>query len=158
MSINQKRIKKILSGLMITTTALSLQACNSNDPGKDSVLCKGVGKSGPDSSVLMTKGMCAKLAGGTPEPTTQIYKDPGADAYVECYGVVAAGENDCATNTSSCGGTNAVDKSPAAWIAIPKGICEQINGGVLGKLSKSKVGPDSSTTTNSSDATNDAKS
>jgi uncharacterized membrane protein len=142
---HHKSIKTILSGLMITTSILGLQACSSNDSGKNSVLCENVGKSEQNNSVLMTKGMCKKLAGGVPMTTTQTYKDPGADAYVECYGVVAAGENDCATNTSACGGTNAVDRSPSAWIAVPQGICEQLKGGVIGKISKDSVGPDAST-------------
>jgi uncharacterized membrane protein len=132
----KKKLYTALSAALIAGASLGLSACNKPEP---SMLCEGVGKFG-DGSVLMTKGMCKKLAGGTAVPTKQIYRDPGADAYVECYGVAAAGENDCATNASACGGTATVDRSPTAWIAIPQGICQQIKGGVVGKLSKDSVG------------------
>jgi uncharacterized membrane protein len=131
----------LLSVMMISITG-AISGCSQSEP---SVLCQGVGKAG-NGSVLMAKGMCAKLAGGIPLTTNQVYKDPGADAYVECYGVAAAGENDCATNTSACGGTTSVDRSAAAWIAIPKGICEQLKGGIVGDLSKTNVGPNKSST------------
>jgi uncharacterized membrane protein len=130
--------KNALLGLMIASVAGAVSGCA--ESSQPTVLCQGVGKAG-NGRVLMAKGMCAKLAGGVPLATKQVYKDPGADAYVECYGVAAAGENDCATNTSACGGTTSVDRSAAAWIAIPKGICEQLNGGIVGNLSKTKVGP-----------------
>jgi uncharacterized membrane protein len=140
--LNPLNLKASVLGLILATGSMALTACDSNS--SPSVECKGVGKNGPNSSVLMTKGMCAKIAGGVATPTTEIYKDPGANSYVECYGVVAAGENDCATNTSACGGTNTVNKSTTAWIAIPQGICSQLDGGIIGKLSKSSVGPSSS--------------
>jgi len=49
----------------------------------------------------------------------------------KCYGVAAAGHNDCATNTSSCAGTSKTDNQGDAFIAIPKGLCEKITGGSL---------------------------
>jgi len=49
----------------------------------------------------------------------------------KCYGVAAAGHNDCATNTSSCAGTSKTDSQGDAFIAIPKGLCEKITGGSL---------------------------
>jgi uncharacterized membrane protein len=49
----------------------------------------------------------------------------------KCYGVAAAGQNDCATNTSSCAGTSKTDSQGDAFIAIPTGLCGKITGGSL---------------------------
>lgn len=47
----------------------------------------------------------------------------------KCYGVAAAGKNDCQTATSSCAGTSHSDNQADAWIYVPKGTCEKIAGG-----------------------------
>ena len=49
----------------------------------------------------------------------------------KCYGVAAAGQNDCATKTSSCAGTSTVDNQGDAFIAVPKGLCGKLTGGSL---------------------------
>lgn len=49
----------------------------------------------------------------------------------KCYGIAAAGQNDCATKTSSCAGTSKVDNQSDAFLAVPKGLCEKISGGSL---------------------------
>ncbi|NKD76218.1 DUF2282 domain-containing protein [Haematospirillum sp. H1815] len=49
----------------------------------------------------------------------------------KCYGIAAAGKNDCATATSSCAGTSKVDRQGDAFIAVPKGTCTKISGGSL---------------------------
>ncbi len=49
----------------------------------------------------------------------------------KCYGVAAAGKNDCATKTSSCAGTSKVDNQGDAFIAVPKGLCDKLAGGSL---------------------------
>lgn len=49
----------------------------------------------------------------------------------KCYGVTAAGKNDCATATSSCAGTAKVDGQGDAFVALPKGLCLRIAGGSL---------------------------
>ena len=51
----------------------------------------------------------------------------------KCYGVSAAGKNDCQTATSSCAGTSKTDRNASAWIAVPKGTCGKIAGGSLNK-------------------------
>lgn len=52
------------------------------------------------------------------------------EANVEkCYGVAAAGKNDCKTATSSCAGTSKVDRQPDAFILVPAGTCSKISGG-----------------------------
>ena len=49
----------------------------------------------------------------------------------KCYGVAAAGKNDCQTATSSCAGTSTQDRAADAWIFVPAGTCEKIAGGVV---------------------------
>lgn len=49
----------------------------------------------------------------------------------KCYGVAAAGQNDCATATSSCAGTSKVDNQGDAFIAVPAGLCGKLAGGSL---------------------------
>ena len=49
----------------------------------------------------------------------------------KCYGVAAAGQNDCATKSSSCAGTSKVDNQGDAFIAVPKGLCDKLTGGSL---------------------------
>ncbi len=47
----------------------------------------------------------------------------------KCYGIAAAGKNDCQTATSSCAGTSKVDHQPDAFIMVPAGTCTKIAGG-----------------------------
>ena len=54
-----------------------------------------------------------------------------ASSKEKCYGVAAAGKNDCATATSSCAGTAKADRQTDAFIAVPKGLCLKISGGSL---------------------------
>lgn len=49
----------------------------------------------------------------------------------KCYGVAAAGHNDCATKNSSCAGTSKMDNQGDAFVAVPKGLCEKLAGGSL---------------------------
>lgn len=55
----------------------------------------------------------------------------------KCYGVSAAGENDCAAGPgTSCEGTSTVDYQGNAWTYVPAGTCEEIElpGGREGSL------------------------
>jgi len=47
----------------------------------------------------------------------------------KCYGVAKAGQNDCATKTSSCVGTSTVDNQADAFIVVPEGLCERLANG-----------------------------
>jgi uncharacterized membrane protein len=114
-----------LSGVL-ALSVISLSACSSKQPQSD-VECYGVSKYGNTTAVVMPKGMCEKLANSRAV-------EMNANDYVECYGVAAAGKNDCATNSSACGGSVGVDRSPAAWIALPRGICEQLAGAKIGAI------------------------
>lgn len=48
----------------------------------------------------------------------------------KCYGIAKRAANDCAsTGNNSCGGTSKINKDPKAWIYVPEGYCERIDGG-----------------------------
>ena len=49
----------------------------------------------------------------------------------KCYGVAAAGQNDCQTANNACAGQVATGGQGDAWISVPKGTCQKINGGSL---------------------------
>jgi len=50
----------------------------------------------------------------------------------KCFGISKAGKNDCAaTGNPSCAGTAKRDNDPNAYIAVPKGTCDKIVGGVV---------------------------
>lgn len=46
----------------------------------------------------------------------------------KCYSVVKAGQNDCATKSSSCAGSSKTDGQTDAFIAVPKGLCDKLVG------------------------------
>lgn len=56
-----------------------------------------------------------------------------ADKMEKCYGVVKAGQNDCADSKQvhSCAGEAKVDGSKTEWVLLPKGTCERIVNGSL---------------------------
>ena len=49
----------------------------------------------------------------------------------KCFGVAAAGQNDCQTASNSCAGQVADAGRGDAWIYVPAGTCTKINGGSL---------------------------
>lgn len=49
----------------------------------------------------------------------------------KCFGVAAAGQNDCQTASNSCAGQVADAGRGDAWIYVPAGTCMKINGGSL---------------------------
>lgn len=129
MKSSNRNLRKTASALasMLAASAL-LVSCNSSNPGgEEFVQCMGVSKIGNKVPAVMPKGICEKLAGATAVPFS-------LNDYVECYGVAGAGKNDCATNSSACGGSVATDRSPQAWLAMPRGICTQLKGGIVGAI------------------------
>jgi len=62
-------------------------------------------------------------AGPAAEPTFKAEK---------CYGIAAAGKNDCAaSNSHSCAGEAKRADDPKSWIYVPVGTCSKINGASL---------------------------
>lgn len=58
-------------------------------------------------------------------------KPGAAPAQEKCFGVAAAGKNDCQTASNSCAGTAEKDRQPDAFVNLPKGLCGKIAGGSL---------------------------
>jgi uncharacterized membrane protein len=79
------------------------------------------------TSLLVASAVAATLAlptlvkaGPVPEPTFKAEK---------CYGINAAGKNDCASsNSHSCAGEAKQASDPKSWIYVPVGTCSKING------------------------------
>ena len=61
----------------------------------------------------------------------QMHPEKPTYAYEKCYGVAAAGKNDCFTSKNSCAATTERDGEPQAWIYVPAGTCGKIVGGSL---------------------------
>ena len=74
------------------------------------------------SAVAAALGLgAAAQAGPAAEPTFKAEK---------CYGVNAAGKNDCASsNSHSCAGEAKQAADPKSWIYVPVGVCGKIQGG-----------------------------
>ncbi len=49
----------------------------------------------------------------------------------KCYGIAAAGQNDCQTATHSCAGESKKAAAGDSWIYVPAGTCMKINGASL---------------------------
>jgi uncharacterized membrane protein len=48
----------------------------------------------------------------------------------KCYGIAKAGQNDCASSgNNECAGTSKVNMELRAWIYVPEGYCQRIQGG-----------------------------
>jgi len=77
-------------------------------------------------STLVAAAMTAALT----MTTVSAVEAKGKDSE-KCYGIVKAGQNDCATATASCAGSSTKDGQKDAWMLVPKGSCEKIVGGSL---------------------------
>lgn len=64
------------------------------------------------------------LASAGPAPTPQFTAE-------KCYGVAAAGQNDCQTASHSCAGESKLTRDLSSWIYVPTGTCAKISGGSL---------------------------
>ena len=64
----------------------------------------------------------AALAGPAPAPAFKAEK---------CYGIAAAGQNDCQTATHSCAGESKKEAAGDSWIYVPAGTCQKIVGASL---------------------------
>lgn len=54
-----------------------------------------------------------------------------AQHLVACYGVAAAGKNDCAAGAHSCAGQATINRDPKSFVLLPVGDCQKIAGGSL---------------------------
>ena len=63
-------------------------------------------------------------AGAGPAPAPQFTAE-------KCYGIAAAGQNDCQTSTHSCAGEAKQARERDSWIYVPAGTCAKIDGASL---------------------------
>lgn len=49
----------------------------------------------------------------------------------KCYGINAAHKNSCKAPGHSCAGQDTKARDPNSFVAVPKGLCEKIDGGKL---------------------------
>lgn len=131
--MHSKTIARLVVATLMGSTSLTVMAASANYIG-----CYGVSTQGANVPVIMTADNCQKLAGGMVKPlpaklqaTAAQMKPVSSSDYVQCYGVAAAGKNDCATNSAACGGNVKTARDPHSWVSLPKGLCEQIKGGKL---------------------------
>ena len=73
----------------------------------------------------------AAVAGVVTLAAASAYAADKAGAQEKCYGVAAAGKNDCQTASNSCAGTAEKDRQPDAFVNLPKGLCGKLAGGSL---------------------------
>jgi uncharacterized membrane protein len=79
--------------------------------------------------VLIASALPAAMAGPSfvaaqaPAPTPPFKAE-------KCYGIAKAGQNDCAsTGNNTCAKTSTKSMDLRAWIYVPEGYCERIQGG-----------------------------
>lgn len=79
-------------------------------------------------ALVLSAALAATLAVGTTLSTTV-----AAEGKEKCFGIVKAGQNDCAnlSGTHSCAAQATVDNAPDEWKIVPKGTCAELGG--LGK-------------------------
>lgn len=76
-------------------------------------------------SLVISAALAATLATGTTFSSTA-----AAEEKEKCYGVAAAGQNDCAnlSGTHSCAKQATTDNAPDEWKKVPKGTCAELGG------------------------------
>ncbi len=86
-------------------------------------------KSALASALALSIGSVA-AAGGTPESKSMPQgKAMAMGNMAKCYGINAALKNDCKSPGHSCAGQDSNARDPNAFVAVPAGLCEKIDGG-----------------------------
>lgn len=78
------------------------------------------------SSLKLSAALAGAVAlAGASLPTVSV-----AQETVKCYGIAAAGENDCghAAGTHSCAGQSETDYDGGDWKSVAEGTCEDMGG------------------------------
>jgi uncharacterized membrane protein len=85
-------------------------------------------------SLVLSAALAATLVVGTTLSTTA-----AAGGKEKCYGIVKAGQNDCAnlSGTHSCAAQSTVDDAADEWKIVAKGTCTEL-GGLSKKEAKAK--------------------
>jgi uncharacterized membrane protein len=79
---------------------------------------------------MIIAGAVASIAtAGAGAAVTHVIDKPAPVPSERCYGVVAAGQNDCLTVANSCAGTATQGGLVDTFIDVPMGLCKKISGG-----------------------------
>lgn len=78
------------------------------------------------TSLVLMGALAAALAAPLAGATQAV-----AEENEKCFGIAAAGQNDCQTAVNSCAGQVSEAAKSDAWIYVPAGTCAKINGGSL---------------------------
>jgi len=85
--------------------------------------------------VLAASGMAAQAQGMDLSKAPQIVKDNMArmekNKLQKCYGINAAGKNDCAEGVHSCAGQATQAREAKSFVLLPAGDCSKIQGSSL---------------------------
>ena len=76
----------------------------------------------------------ASIATAAPPPAGAM--KGGAMGMTKCYGINAAHKNDCKSVGHSCAGQDSKARDPNAFVAVPAGLCEKIDGGSTSPANK----------------------
>jgi uncharacterized membrane protein len=83
--------------------------------------------------VLAASGMAAQAQGMDMSKAPQVVKDNmarmQANKLEKCYGINAAGKNDCAEGAHSCAGQSTQARDAKSFVLLPAGDCSKIQGG-----------------------------
>lgn len=60
----------------------------------------------------------------------------GGMGMAKCYGINAAHKNDCKSVGHSCAGQDNKARDPNAFVAVPAGLCQKIEGGSTSPAAK----------------------
>lgn len=71
----------------------------------------------------------ATIATASPAPNGANGMKSGNMSMVKCYGINAAHKNDCKSPGHSCAGQDSKARDASAFVAVPSGLCEKIDGG-----------------------------
>jgi len=75
------------------------------------------------NKLLASAALAAVIAAGVSVPAQAASKE-------KCYGIAAAGQNDCANlaGTHSCAGQSTLDKDKGEWKLVEQGTCSTLGG------------------------------
>ena len=76
-----------------------------------------------NKKLLVSAALTSVIAAGISAPASAAGKE-------KCYGIAAAGQNDCGNlaGTHSCAGQSTVDNDPGEWKLVAKGTCIELGG------------------------------
>lgn len=79
----------------------------------------------------LTLGVASFASAGSMAQGGSMAKGKAMGSMDQCYGINAANKNDCQSPGHSCAGQDSKARDPNAFVAVPKGLCEKIDGGSL---------------------------